>query len=455
MTTERRLFGTDGIRGIANRYPMTPEVALQLGKAVAKHFLNGKPPKVVIGKDTRLSGYLFESALTAGLVSGGATVFLVGPLPTPAVAHITRSFKADAGIMITASHNPADQNGIKLFDQDGRKLPDETEIAIEQIMLAELRKEGHTDSEAFIGKAKRIDDARGRYIEYAKATINNASLDGLSVVLDCANGAAYSVTPVILQELGATVIKRHVTPDGLNINKACGALHPDQLAEEVRKAGADAGIALDGDADRLIMVDEHGTIIDGDHLLAILALDLNARGELKKKSVVGTQYTNRGFDEAMEAAGITVLRVENGDRYILEKLHEEELNLGGEQSGHLILLDHATTGDGTIAALHVLRIMKERGEPLSRLASCMTSWPQMTKSIPVTEKRPLAELTKVQDAIRKVEEELGTAGRLLVRYSGTEQKARIMVEAKEERHLQLADEIVKAFKEEGLWKEEQ
>jgi len=451
----KRLFGTDGIRGIANQYPMTPEVALEVGKAVARTFRQHeeRPPVIVIGKDTRLSGYLFENALTAGLLSGGATVFLVGPLPTPAVAHITRSFKADAGIMITASHNPADHNGIKIFDKDGRKLPDGTETAIEAVVHEKLASCGQDDgvTGAAIGKAKRIDDARGRYIEFAKATIDNASLDGLTVVLDCANGAAYSTAPVILQELGATVIKRHTSPDGLNINEGCGALHPEQLSAAVKAAGADVGVALDGDADRLIMVDEHGTVVDGDHLLAILALDLQARSALKKNAVVGTQYTNKGFDEAMNAAGITVHRVENGDRFVLEKLYELDLNLGGEQSGHLILLDYATTGDGTIAALHILRIMKARGKPLSALAQCMTSWPQQTESRAVREKRPLAELPKVTATIAAVGEELGDEGRVLVRYSGTEQKVRIMVEAKDAGRVTAGiRRVADAFAEEGL-----
>ncbi len=443
------LFGTDGIRGIANRHPMTAEVALELGKAVARHFRKNGQAKVVIGKDTRLSGYLFENALTAGLVAAGASVFLVGPLPTPAVAHITRSFAADAGIMITASHNPAAHNGIKLFDSQGRKLPDAEEAAIEAAVVRGLRYDEHAEPEA-IGKARRIEDARGRYIEFAKASIRSASLHGLRIVLDCANGAAYSTAPVILQELGATVISLHDEPDGSNINEGCGATHPAVISKAVREHAADIGIALDGDADRVIMVDETGKEVDGDHLLAITALDMKGAGRLKKETVVGTQYTNKGFDEAMAAAGISVVRVENGDRHILEKLHREGYSLGGEQSGHLVLLDYATTGDGTIAALQILSIMKRRGRKLSELAACMTSWPQVTRSIEVAEKRPLEELEDVQAAIKGVEEELGDKGRIFVRYSGTEAKARIMVEAKEGDVSALAERVAEAFREEGL-----
>lgn len=444
-------FGTDGIRGVANSYPMTPEIALQLGKAVARHFRDGRHPQVVVGKDTRLSGYLFENAITAGLLSAGATVFLVGPLPTPAVAHITRSFAADAGIMITASHNPSDHNGIKLFDRNGRKLPDRAEAAIERMMAASLEKRGAESSPEPIGKARRIEDARGRYIEFVKGTVKNRSLAGLKIVLDCANGAAYSIAPVIFEELGAEVITLNDQPDGLNINAGCGALHPEVIAEAVRREQADVGIALDGDADRVIMVDERGENVDGDHLLAILALDAKREGTLRGSTVVGTDYTNKGFDEAMAEAGITVLRVANGDRYVLEALDAEGLNLGGEQSGHLILLDYATTGDGTLAALQVLAIMRKEGKRLSQLAAAMRSWPQRTESIAVSRKRPIAELPKVVAAIASAERTLGADGRLLVRYSGTEAKARVMVEAKRADRIDaIIAAIVAAFREEGL-----
>ncbi len=451
MAQDRRLFGTDGIRGIANQYPMTPEVALQLGKAVARHFRKNGEVKVVIGKDTRLSGYLFENAITAGLVAAGAKVFLLGPLPTPAVAHITKSFAADAGIMITASHNPASHNGIKIFDSQGGKLPDEEEAAIEHVMLDALKKNGVDENKDTIGKAQRIEDARGRYISFAKASIKSANLEGLTIVLDCANGAAYSTAPVVFKELGARVINLNNSPDGENINKNCGATHPEVIADAVKEHAADIGVALDGDADRVIMVDETGKEVDGDHLLAITALEMKKQGTLKKDTVVGTQYTNKGFDEAMKQAGITVIRVENGDRYILEKLHNEGYSLGGEQSGHLVLLDYATTGDGTIAALQILNIMKQRGKKLSELAQCMTSWPQKIESFAVKEKTPLPKLKKVQAAIAQAETALGDKGRVFVRYSGTEQKARIMIEAKDSAKIDtLITSIKTAFQEEGL-----
>lgn len=452
MTTKQKLFGTDGIRGVANHYPLTPEIALQIGKAVAHHLRNGDKPEVVIGKDTRLSGYMLENALTAGLVAGGAKVFLVGPLPTPAIAHITRSFAANAGIMITASHNPANHNGIKIFDKDGFKLTDEAEKEIENFVLEDLEKRGHEqDIDEPIGKARRIDDARGRYIEYAKSTIKNCSLKGLKIVLDCANGAAYSVSPVIFQELGAEVIVLNNDPDGKNINEECGALYPEVISRTVKEYGADLGIALDGDADRVIMVDEDGKNVDGDHLLAIIAIDMKRKGVLIKNTVVGTQYTNRGFDEAMTKKNIKVERVENGDRHILERVKKKGYILGGEQSGHIILFDHGPTGDGTITALHILRIMQQSKKRLGELATCMISWPQETWSIEVSEKRPLETLSKVKETIKKGEELLGADGRIFIRYSGTEQKARIMVEAKESSLITtLVDEIENAFKKEGI-----
>jgi len=449
MTTERKLFGTDGIRGVANDYPMTPEVALQLGKAVARSFRNGRAPRVVIGKDTRLSGYLFENAITAGLLAGGATVFLVGPLPTPAVAHITKSFAADAGIMITASHNPAGHNGIKLFDGQGFKLPDEQEARIERMMLESLGKRGG-GSDA-IGKARRIDDARGRYIEFVKSTVGNASLTGLTVVLDCANGAAYSVAPTIFRELGAEVIALNDSPDGENINKGCGALHPEVVRDAVLKERADIGIALDGDADRVVLVDERGAILDGDQLLAIAALDLQRDGRLERRTVVGTDYTNRGLDATLAPAGISVIRVRNGDRYVVEELRKRGCNLGGEQTGHIIFLDHAPGGDGTLVALQILRIMRAQEKPLSELAGALQRWPQEVRSIDVAEKRPLAELPEVGAAIAEGERLLGKEGRILVRYSGTERKARIMVEAKQEGPIAgILERISGAFRAEGL-----
>ncbi|RME30900.1 phosphoglucosamine mutase [Candidatus Woesearchaeota archaeon] len=442
----RTLFGTDGIRGIANREPMTPEIALQFGKAVARHFRNGRRPVVVVGKDTRLSGYIFESALTAGLCAAGATVFLVGPLPTPAIAHITKSFAADAGIVITASHNPAEHNGLKLFDAEGYKLPDEQEEAIEQLIHEGL--DGAASYDEPIGKAKRIDDARGRYIEFAKATIGSQRLKGLRVVLDCANGAAYSVTPVILKELGAEVIVLNDKPNGTNINEGCGATHPEVIRDAVLRHSADIGVALDGDADRVIMVDEQGNDVNGDHILAMCALDLHQRGLLARETVVVTDYTNLGFDETLAKKGIMTIRVRNGDRYVIEAMREHGYVLGGEQSGHIIFGAHGTTGDGTIAALQVLRIMHTSEQPLSALARCFTAWPQLIRAVHVREKRPLESLPAVQKAIKEAEQEL-SQGRVFVRYSGTESKMRILVEGKNETIVKKhADAIEAAAKQE-------
>lgn len=431
-----KLFGTDGIRGVANQYPMTPEVMLQVGKAVARHFRNGAPPKVVIGKDTRVSGYLFESALTAGLAAAGATVFLVGPLPTPAVAHITRSFAADAGIMITASHNPADHNGIKLFGKDGFKLADAEELRIEADVLRRIEHVSHACEP--IGKVRRIDDARGRYIEFAKSTIGSASLEGLRIVLDCANGAAYSITPVILEELGADVIRLHASPNGHNINHECGALHPEVIRKQTLAEKADIGIALDGDADRVILIDELGNEVNGDHILAIAAQQSVTSG------VVVTEYTNSGFDARMRELGIPVERVENGDRQVIERMRQKGLQIGGEQSGHIIFLNHGTTGDGTIAALQILRIMKDTGKPLSQLAPGFTPRPQVTVSRNVAGRTPLDELPAVQEAIMTARKQLGDAGRVFVRYSGTEAKIRVLVEGPGDIQA-LADHIADAF----------
>lgn len=437
-----KLFGTDGIRGIANQYPMTPEVGLQLGKAVARYFRNADVPRVVVGKDTRLSGYLFENAVTAGLLAAGATVFLVGPLPTPAVAHITRSFGADAGIMITASHNPASHNGLKLFNKDGYKLSDAAEEEIEKIMINNLGLLGKDNNTQNIGKAIRIDDARGRYIEFAKGTIGSISLKGLTIVLDCANGAAYHIAPTIFSELGATIIKIGVTPDGMNINDGVGALYPEKLATLVKENNADIGIALDGDADRVVLVDEKGTILNGDHILAIAGKYLKEKNELQGKTVVGTPYTNQALDELFLPLDIAVIRVGNGDRYVIEEMAKNGYSLGGEQSGHIIFHEFATTGDGTISALQILKIMTQEKKKLSELASILCLWPQKTTGIEVTEKIPIEKTTKLQEAITQVESKLGSQGRVLVRYSGTEMKLRIMVEAKD---LALVDECSKTL----------
>jgi phosphoglucosamine mutase len=428
----KKLFGTDGIRGQANRYPITPEVALQLGKAIALEFkVNGKGKgRALIGKDTRLSGYMLETALTSGLVSAGMDVFLVGPIPTPAVAHLTRSMNATVGIMLTASHNPFDDNGIKIFDGEGFKLPDEVEARIEGLLLGKKLESDHIRSDR-LGKALRIDDARGRYIEYAKSTIENQSLRGLKIVLDCANGASYLIGPWIFKELGARTLKMAVEPDGFNINAECGALHPETMASLVRTSEADIGIAFDGDADRVVFCDAEGRIVDGDRILAMCALDFKDRGKLARDTLVVTGLSNLGLHDALNQQGIQVSTTDVGDRYVIERMRSEGFSLGGEKSGHIIFMDHATTGDGIISALQVLKLMKVSGRPLSELANCMTEYPQRQLSLEVSEKIPLNEVPALMEHIKACKEDLGTQGRVLVRYSGTEKKIRVLIEARD------------------------
>jgi phosphoglucosamine mutase len=429
----RQLFGTDGIRGQANRYPITPEIALQVGKAIARvsEARGNGTKRALIGKDTRLSGYMLETALTSGLVSMGMEVFLVGPIPTPSVAHLTRSMNATVGIMLTASHNPFDDNGIKIFDGAGFKLSDEIEERIERYVLSGNQAADHIRS-AHLGKAFRIDDARGRYIEYAKQTIQNQSLQGLKVVLDCANGAAYLIGPWIIKELGAEVIKSGTEPDGLNINNECGALHPENIASLVQAHGADIGIAFDGDADRVIFCDSAGRLVDGDHVLAMCAVDFKQRGLLARDHVVVTVMSNLGLHDAMKRNGIGVVTTNVGDRHVIERMRAEQFNLGGEKSGHIIFMDHATTGDGIISALQVLRLMKQTGRSLAELASCMEEYPQRLASLRVREKTPLDRLPRTSAVLRECEANLGEEGRVLVRYSGTEPKVRVLVEARDE-----------------------
>ncbi len=441
-----RLFGTDGIRGQSNTYPITPEIALQVGKAIARvyeHRAAGKR-RALIGKDTRLSGYMLETALTSGLVSMGMDVFLVGPIPTPAVAHLTRSMNATVGIMLTASHNPFDDNGIKIFDSKGYKLSDELEAEIEELVLGGGLASDHIRSDQ-LGKAQRIDDARGRYIEFAKSTIQNRSLEGIRIVLDCANGAAYLIGPWIFRELGVEVVKTGVEPDGRNINLECGALHPDRIAGLVLEHGADLGIAFDGDADRVVFCDQNGKLVDGDRILAMSAIDFKRRGVLAQDTVVATVMSNFGLHEALRSHGIKVVTTPVGDRHVIDRMRRDGYNLGGEKSGHLIFLDHVSTGDGIIAALQVLRLMKEAGRPLSELARCMEEYPQRVANIRVREKRPISELPRLSEAIRDCESELGDRGRVLVRYSGTEPKLRVLVEAREEgvveRWIQMLTEV--------------
>jgi len=432
--SDRTLFGTDGIRGIANEYPMTADIAVRLGKAIAHHFIQRPPEgagpdhqtRILIGKDTRLSGYMFESGLASGITSMGADVQLVGPLPTPAISALTTGMRADAGIVISASHNPYQDNGIKLFGRDGFKLPDDAEAAIERDTLDN---DLSTPPSEDIGKATRIDDATGRYVVFLKNTFpTELTLEGLTVVLDCANGAAYRVGPTALRELGAEVETIATDPDGRNINKNCGSTYPDRAAERVREVDADLGICLDGDADRAILIDEHGDIVDGDKILALCALHLQERNALKDDTLVATVMSNIGLDIALERHDIDVHRTRVGDRYVVEKMREAGFNLGGEQSGHLIFLDHTTTGDGLIAALQVLAVMKRQGKPLSELAEVMSPLPQTLVNIDVDQKPPLDSLDDFQRSVRQVESALGDNGRVLVRYSGTEPVARIMVE---------------------------
>ncbi len=445
----RKLFGTDGIRGIANQYPMTAEVALALGRAVAERFRSrGRRCRVVIGKDTRLSGYMLESAMEAGIVSAGADVMLVGPLPTPAIAFITSSMRADAGVVISASHNPYQDNGIKIFASDGFKLPDETELDIERRMAdPEMPTPG---IEPRIGKAIRIDDAEGRYVQFLKHTFpKTRTLDGVRVVVDCANGAAYSVAPQVFAELGAEVTVLSAEPNGRNINENCGALHPEKVAAEVRRTHSAIGIALDGDADRVILTDERGEIVDGDHIMAILGTRLLTQGALPGNTVVATAMSNLGLERALGAKQGKLLRAAVGDRYVVEAMREGGFIFGGEQSGHIVFLEEATTGDGLLAALQVLSVMVQEGRPLSELAAIMTSYPQVLINFKVPRKVPIDQLPASAAIIRRIEGLLGTEGRVLVRYSGTEPKARVMIEGTDEASIRTqAEEIVAAMQKE-------
>ena len=437
-----KLFGTDGVRGIANQAPMTSETAMAIGRAAAfllcQRDINVMPkhPKVVIGKDTRLSGYMLENALSAGFCSMGAKVFLVGPLPTPGIAFITRSMRADIGVVISASHNSYQYNGIKLFDREGFKLPDGTENEIEELMYSEKLDKVRPTMDN-IGKATRIDDAMGRYIVFVKNSFpESLSLDGIRVVLDCANGAAYKLAPIVFEELGAEVFSINCKPNGTNINDQCGAVYPQSMCQAVHQHRAEIGIALDGDADRVILSDEKGEIVDGDEILAICALEMLREGTLNRNTVVVTPMSNMGLEIAIRESGGKTISVPVGDRYIVEAMRKHALNLGGEQSGHTILLEHSTTGDGVIAALKVLSIMAKTGKKLSELKKQMTRFPQVLQNVYVKDKKDLGTFPKIQDAIKKVEDELGTRGRVLVRYSGTEPLARVMVEGEDPRKIQ-------------------
>jgi phosphoglucosamine mutase len=423
-----KLFGTDGIRGKANQYPMTGEIAFEVGRAAAyvlkkQDGLN----RILIGKDTRLSGYMLESALTSGICSMGTNVVLVGPLPTPGIAFVTRSLRVDAGVVISASHNSYDDNGIKFFSSDGFKLPDETESDIEKVMFSEtlekIRPEG-----AGIGKAFRVDDASGRYIEYVKSTFpKGRTLDGMRVVVDCGNGSAYKITPFVLSELGANVIPINDKPDGLNINENCGATHLESMQQAVLEHKADIGIAHDGDADRTLLCDERGEIIDGDKIMAICARDMKKEGNLKGKAVVATVMSNIGLELCLKKSGIKFFRTKVGDRYVVEEMVKRRCNLGGEQSGHIVFLDHNTTGDGAVTALQVLSVMSRTGLSLSDLASDIQIYPQMLVNVRVRKIKLIEDFPPIMSAIKKAEKRL-SSGRILVRPSGTEPKIRVMVE---------------------------
>lgn len=429
MTQERTLFGTDGIRGVTNVDPMTPEVALRLGRAIAYVFCRpGHRGRVLIGKDTRLSGYVFEQALTSGLCSMGADVQLCGPLPTPGVAFLTASMRADAGIMISASHNPYPDNGIKIFASDGYKLPDAVEVELESLLRGnELDHKRPSAME--VGKVTRLEDARGRYVVFLKYTFpQRLSLEGVKVVVDCAHGAAYKVAPMVLHELGATVIVINNTPNGKNINEQSGAVHPQGLAQTVKDRGAHMGIALDGDADRVVVVDEKGEVVHGDAVLALCARRLLRQNALAHNTLVATVMSNVGLERALAKMNAKLVRTPVGDRYVVEEMRAHGYNLGGEQSGHVVFLDHATTGDGMLAALQMLAEMREQDKPLSMLKTLLTWYPQVLVNVPVTHKPPLDSLPQVQGLIKHVAQQLGDEGRVLVRYSGTQAEARIMVE---------------------------
>ncbi|HZR79141.1 MAG TPA: phosphoglucosamine mutase, partial [Chthoniobacterales bacterium] len=414
MNQGTKIFGTDGVRGVANVEPVTAETALKLGRAAAHIFTQLNPrtlpeevrPKIVLGKDTRLSGYMLENALVAGITSLGVDVLLIGPLPTPGVAYITRSLRADAGIVLSASHNPYEDNGIKFFRHDGYKLDDQVEAQIEDLVFS-----GKIDNirptARRIGRAARIDDALGRYVEFAKASFpRKMSIEGLRIAVDVANGAAYKSTPCILRELGADVVIVHNEPNGVNINDGCGSTHPDEIQRAVESSDADVGITHDGDADRVLLCDEDGEIVDGDEILAIAALDLLKSGQLREKTLVATVMSNFGLDEALAANGGKVIRTKVGDRYVIEEMMKKNLNLGGEQSGHIIFRDFSTTGDGIVSALQILRIMHETGEPLSRLKKCLRKYPQAQRNLAVRSKPPIEDLREVVKLRDEVEREL-------------------------------------------------
>jgi phosphoglucosamine mutase len=426
----RKFFGTDGVRGTANTDPMTAEMALKLGAAVGRYFRNerGGVHRVVIGKDTRLSGYMFENALTAGLTSTGMNVLLLGPVPTPAVGLLTPSMRADLGIMISASHNPAIDNGIKFFGPDGFKLSDEVELEIEKLVESGVRLAQPEN----IGRAKRVDDGRFRYQERGKASLpSGLRLDGLKVVVDCANGAAYRTAPEILWEMGADVIPLGTDPNGLNINDGCGSTHPRKAAAAVLEHGADVGICLDGDADRIILIDEHGQVADGDQIMGLMAARWDAEERLKGGALVATVMSNLGLERFLHSKGLRLERTKVGDRYVVEAMRAGGYNLGGEQSGHIVMSDYATTGDGRMAGMQFLADMVRSGRKASELARCFTPVPQLLKNVRFKAGQTPLEAANVQAAIRAAEADLEGKGRLLIRKSGTEPLIRVMAECED------------------------
>ncbi len=445
-----KLFGTDGIRGRVNTYPMTPENALRIGMAAA--IVLGKEHHgrntVLIGKDTRLSGYMIESALTSGICSMGMNVTLVGPLPTPGISFLTRTLRVDAGVVISASHNPFYDNGIKFFSYDGFKLPDDIEKRIEELVKGDSL-EHHRAKGEEVGKAYRLDDATGRYIEYIKSTLRKGvTFEGMKLVVDCANGAAYKTTPWLLRELGAEVISINDSPDGININEKCGALHMEGVREAVIRHKADAGIAHDGDADRTLLCDEKGKIVDGDQIMGMCAANMNAKGELKKSTVVATVMSNLGLEKYLAKNSIRLLRTKVGDRYVVEKMLQDGCNFGGEQSGHVVFLDYNTTGDGQITAMQVLNLMKDRDVPLSKLASPIKLFPQVLMNVEVGKKQDIRAVPAIMDAIRSAEQRLDGRGRVLVRPSGTEPKIRVMLEGDDIKLInRIGREIAKVIRE--------
>jgi len=438
MSSPKKIFGTDGVRGTANVEPVTAETALKLGRAAAYVFKNlerqsrgrGKH-KIVIGKDTRLSGYMLENAISSGILSMGVDVLFIGPLPTPGVAYATRSLRADAGIVITASHNPYADNGIKFFRADGYKLDDKIENEIENLVFSGEIENIRPTADA-VGKAVRIDDALGRYIEFAKASFpRGLTLEGVRIVVDCAHGAAYKSTPCVLRELGAEVIVYGNQPDGMNINQNCGSMHPEAMCRKVVEHKAHLGIAHDGDADRVLLCDEKGNLIDGDDIMAIAALDMLTQKTLAEKTLVATVMSNAGLEAAIKSAGGKVIRTAVGDRNVIDEMLRHGFNFGGEQSGHLIFRDFSTTGDGLVAALQILRIVKAKQTPLSKLAKCWARFPQLVANVRVREKIPFEQLDGVLKLVKQAEAELKSAGgRVLLRYSGTEPKARLLLEGR-------------------------